>query len=294
MKTDASARLAPDGMAAAEGFRSILCPTDLSPAAAHATSHAVALAAALGGRVTLYHAVEMLDHRYPHWNFEESAASWRQAEREATRALEQYALAHSGVQVAVERVSSVPLAIVEMVMRQRPDLLVVGTRGRSGLRHLFLGSVAEDIVRAVNVPTICVREPAVVPYRRILVTTDFSPASARAFPVAGRLAELFGAAILAVHVAPPQATAAALGFPVPAPVTEASLWSFLKPSFPDTAVTPHVHTGRVAERIVQVAEVEGADLIVMSTRGHDSLSDSIVGSTTERVLRHAACPVLVV
>jgi nucleotide-binding universal stress UspA family protein len=39
---------------------------------------------------------------------------------------------------------------------------------------------------------------------------------------------------------------------------------------------------------------EAADLIVMSSRGHDSLGDHILGSTTDRVLRHAPCPVLVV
>jgi len=42
-----------------------------------------------------------------------------------------------------------------------------------------------------------------------------------------------------------------------------------------------------------VARVEKADLIVMSTRGHDSFADRILGSNTERVVRHAPCPVLV-
>lgn len=293
MKADASLSLAEAVPPPAPAFRSLLCPTDLSPASAHAIGHAIELAGALGARVTLYHAVEMLDHRYPHWNFEEAGASWRQAEKEATRALEDLARERPGADVAVERVSSVPLAIVEMVMRQRPDLLVVGTRGRRGLRHLLLGSVAEDIVRAVSVPTVCVREESRLPYRRILVTTDFSAASAKAFPVAARLGALFGAELLAVHVAAAPAAAALVGLPAPPRVTESALWSFVKPSFLDLPVAAQVHTGRVAERIVQVAEVERADLIVMSTRGHDSLSDTILGSTTERVLRHASCPVLV-
>jgi nucleotide-binding universal stress UspA family protein len=58
-------------------------------------------------------------------------------------------------------------------------------------------------------------------------------------------------------------------------------------------VTAQVHTGSVWDRIVQVARAERADLIVMSTRGHDTLADRVVGSNTERVVRHAPCPVLV-
>ena len=44
---------------------------------------------------------------------------------------------------------------------------------------------------------------------------------------------------------------------------------------------------------METARLEKADLIVMSTRGHDSLSDRVMGSNTERVVRHAPCPVLV-
>ena len=51
--------------------------------------------------------------------------------------------------------------------------------------------------------------------------------------------------------------------------------------------------GRPWAEIVGAAAERQADLIVMSSRGHDSLGDEIFGSTTDRVLRHAPCAVLV-
>jgi nucleotide-binding universal stress UspA family protein len=55
-----------------------------------------------------------------------------------------------------------------------------------------------------------------------------------------------------------------------------------------------VELGSAWDRIVETARSERADLIVMSTHGHDSLADRLLGSHTERVVGHAPCPVLVV
>jgi len=75
--------------------------------------------------------------------------------------------------------------------------------------------------------------------------------------------------------------------------SEAALWDFYRSDFAGLPVTAHVYTDVAWDCIVRTAKVEGADLIVMATRGHDSVSDRILGSTTERTLRHAPCPVLV-
>jgi nucleotide-binding universal stress UspA family protein len=59
------------------------------------------------------------------------------------------------------------------------------------------------------------------------------------------------------------------------------------------SLSAQVHQGQAWRRIVDVARVEQADLVVMATRGHDSLADRFLGSNTDRVVRHAACPILV-
>ena len=76
-------------------------------------------------------------------------------------------------------------------------------------------------------------------------------------------------------------------------MSESTLWKYFQEDFAGLPVTAQIHKGPVWDRIVHTARLERADLIVMSTRGHDSLADRVVGSNTERVVRHAPCPVLV-
>ena len=126
--------------------------------------------------------------------------------------------------------------------------------------------------------------------------TDLSMASRLAFPMAALFARTFGAEVVGVHVAPPTSLATLSGIPpvdLPVVPTEASLWSFLQADFEGVDLVAQVHEGNVWDRICHTARVEKADLVVMSTLGHDSLADRIIGSNTERVVRHAPCPVLV-
>lgn len=287
-------------MTPAISVREILFPTDLSSEADRVLDHAHLLAERFGAGLTLYHAVEVPDHRFAHWAFAHGHEIWVRAEQEARNALGRRTEAFGPrTRCVVERTSSTQRAIVELVRRLQPDLTVMGTHGRHGLSHLLLGSVTEQVMQRVHRPVLCVREdpeqaPA-FPYRRILVPTDLSLASRLAFPIAAFLARSFGAEVLGVHVVPSPSVATLSGIPQPQPVvipSEASLWKFLQSDFEALTVTAQVHTGAVWDRIVHTARVEKADLIVMSTRGHDSLADHVLGSNTERVVRHAPCPVL--
>jgi nucleotide-binding universal stress UspA family protein len=290
-------------------IRHILFPSDLSCAADHAFDHARLLAEQFGASVTLFHAVEspILPYAGPAGGQEED--SWRQIVTSANTTLERLAktltVSH---RVIVERMPSAHRAVVDTIRLLRPDLTVMATHGRRGLSHFLLGSVAEKVVQQVDSPVLCVRQgekAAAWPYRRILIPTDLSLASRPAFPVGALLARTFGSEVLAIHVVPP-APAAILsgvyGVTVPTEATlrqlcvptEAALWKFLQSDFKGIAVRAEVRSGLVWDRIVDAARIERADLIVMSTHGHDSLGDSIVGSNTERVVRHAPCPVLIV
>jgi nucleotide-binding universal stress UspA family protein len=281
---------------AAVTLRDVLCLTDLSPLSESAFAHARFLAEWFQAELTVYHAVEGLEQPYPYLNFTQAAEVAEMAERLARSMLARdVRRITTRCEVKVERVGSVAEAAVDMVRGRRPDLTVMATHGRSGLGHLFLGSVTEEVLHHAHTPVLCLRGGEPSPYRRILVPTDLSVASRLAFPMAAFLARAFGAEVIGVHVVPPPTVATLSGIPgpsTPAP-TEAGLWEFFRTDFADIDVNAQVYSGRAWERIVHTAEVERADLIVMSTHGHDSLSDRIVGSHTERVLRHAACPVLV-
>jgi len=282
-------------------LREVLVPTDLSPGAERAFEHARLLCKRFGARMTLYHAVEEPDPIFAHWAFAHAHQVWCQASLAAESALRCWAgrVDDAKVDVVVERTTSAHRALVERIKATRPDLTVMGTQAREGLSHLLLGSVTEKVIQQVHRPVLCTRSTEhcdSVPYKRVLVPTDLSLASRLPYPLARLLAEAFDAEIVGLHVVPGATLATLSGIPEGRPTvipSEAHLWKFFQQDFEGLPVTAQVCSGPVWERIVHVARVEKADLIVMSTRGHDSFADRILGSNTERVVRHAPCPVLV-
>ena len=135
----------------------------------------------------------------------------------------------------------------------------------------------------------------------ILVPLDFSPASLEALDYAVWLAKQFRAAIHLVHVYPPDE---ASSVPGAAHLLLQSAEAIERlneeltgihrkhvPTFrPENC---HIRGGRPYEQIVRVAREIDADLIALSTRGHSGLKHLLLGSTAERVVRNAPCPVLV-
>ena len=280
-------------------LRTLLLATDLGPDSAPALAHARLLAGHFDARLVLYHAVPVPEHRFAHWAFAHGHEVWVSAEHHARAELQRQA---EGIacehELVVERRSSPLDGILEAIRLRRPDLVVLGTHGREGLGHLLLGSVAEALMNeADRVPLLCVPSRATCPtgpYQRILVPTDFSAVSRRAFPVAGFLARAFEAEVIAFHVV---ARSRSLLSPLPEDLgreAEESLRAFAHEDLGALRLSVAVRTGHVWERIAHAASALKDGLVVMSTSGEDSFKDHILGSNTERVVRHAPCPVLVV
>ncbi len=192
------------------------------------------------------------------------------------------------------------------------DLIVLSTKGRSGLKRILLGSTAERIVRHAHCPVLTVRRqppatekpvyPDRLPWRRILVPLDFSFSSLHALRVAAALAEQSGARLSLLNVIEPNPYAVGLeGGPLVMPDqvfarnAKAQLPRIAQRFVPAAVRVTHlVGYGRAANVIVETAEEKEIDLIVLSTHGHTGLERLLLGSTTEHVVRHAHCPVLVV
>ena len=138
--------------------------------------------------------------------------------------------------------------------------------------------------------------------KTIIVAIDFSPPSMTALRHATRLAEQFGSVIRLVHVVEPAPFLNDL--PNVALVrTDQEIAKEAKLKLEATAqqeieelvpVYPEVRIGKAYNEIVAAAKVSGADLIVIATHGYTGLKHALLGSTAERVVRHAHCPVLVV
>jgi nucleotide-binding universal stress UspA family protein len=144
--------------------------------------------------------------------------------------------------------------------------------------------------------------PETLPWRRILVPLDFSPTSLRALDVAVPLAQENDARLFLLNVVEPSVYPAWMEGEVLVG-SEETLASSARQEMPRLAqrlvppplqVTSLVGHGRAAGVIVETAERNHIDLIVLSTHGHTGLDRLLLGSTAEHVVRQAKCPVFVV
>jgi nucleotide-binding universal stress UspA family protein len=139
--------------------------------------------------------------------------------------------------------------------------------------------------------------------KKILHPTDFSANSKEAFDYAVGMAEKFGAEIMLLHVverfdyAPPEyyMSAAELGTEIERRMAE-SLTHLEKVAEAVTAVkvTPMVLEGKPFVEIIRFAKEKGVDLIILGTHGRTGLAHILIGSTAEKVVRKASCPVLTI
>jgi nucleotide-binding universal stress UspA family protein len=123
-----------------------------------------------------------------------------------------------------------------------------------------------------------------LPFRRVMFATDFSPLAHAAGAVARDIARESGAVLQVVHVVPP--------------VTETPAPARLRDAAAALGTGPAVETvqlsGRPATAIAAHARDHGIDLIVVGTHGRTGVSRALLGSVAEAVVRHAPCPVLCV
>jgi universal stress protein A len=137
--------------------------------------------------------------------------------------------------------------------------------------------------------------------KRILVPLDFSPPSRRAMRFARHWADFFAARVWLLHIVEPTATVGEFGDKPLGQVqrdipgkAKAALSELARTEFPHSIpVNVVVRKGRSFDQIAVVAREIHADLIVIATRGHTGLKHLALGSTAERVARHAPCPVLI-
>jgi nucleotide-binding universal stress UspA family protein len=261
-------------------IRSIVHPTDFSDLSAAAFAHALRIALAAKSKLHLIHvsqydATEAL--AFPH----------------AQRLLAQWGLSDAndppwvvagklGIEVDNIRVKlqEPTRAIVDFLRKEHSDLVVIATHGREGVSHWLQGSVAEAVFRRSAIPTLFIAPGAHgfvdqvsgdVKLHRALIPVDFSPPVGRTVEAVQHFVRLLTGADVAIdliHVgdAPP----------------------------PVRATLPPVilRSGHVVQAIVDSAIEFEADIIAMPTAGHHGVLDALRGSTTERVIRHAPCPVL--
>jgi nucleotide-binding universal stress UspA family protein len=286
----------------------ILCPIDFSDTSRHAIARAAAIARWSGAGVTVLHVVvsrPAMDVPAPPLEA-----------RDRTRLLDEMdqlvAAAAPGLHARyrVLQAERPDAAILETIDDIDPDLLIMGTHGRSGFRHLLLGSVTEKVIRRAACPTLIVPPAApdaavdaALSFRQIVCPVDFSPSSEAAVTHAVYLAASTGASLLLLHLVELPPVMLDIGpspdFAAAAAQTAKDADRRLHQLVPATArefctVESRVVEGRAHGGILRAVAERGADLIVMGVHGRGVVDLLLFGSTTHHVLHEARCPVLIV
>jgi len=142
-------------------YETILVPHDLSKTADEALSFAIDLAQALGSRLLLLHVYQRPLELLSPYDISLPDSFVADAREAAARAIEVPAARarEAGVPVEVELTEGLPAeAIVRRAEQIEPDLIVMGCRGLSGLKHVLLGSVAGHVVRSAACPVLTVKQ----------------------------------------------------------------------------------------------------------------------------------------
>ena len=188
------------------------------------------------------------------------------------------------------------------------DLIVIGAHRRGPVHARFVGTTADRVVRSCDVPCLIVRGLFGLPLRRVLVPLDLSQAARPALELALGWSRALGHSggvpgrrtdVVVLHVVPRPAGVRDLPFEraVVEPGLNTEVEAALGPDGPTATLAVREEVlwgGRPADEIVDFAEREWMDLVVIATHGHGALARALIGSTASSVARRAPCPVLLV
>ena len=278
-------------------IRRLLCPVDLSEPSAEALRYAAALRSVVDGDLTILY-VRAAGAHHPG------------AEKPAATSLETFASNIVGVGPSIrvlERQGEPVTEILRSAGAAAPDIIVMGTRGRTGLQRLLLGSVAERVIRRSPAPVLVVppgigkKAQASMGLGSVLCAVDFSQPSSRAVDYAGSIAAAAGARLLLAH---------ALEWSEETETFPTGGRPFLPSSEEDAIdrlsqlLTPEMRSlcdpelvvgyGTPADEVLRLARERDVNLVVLGIRQRNRIDLALFGSTTQRLIRESACAVLTV
>jgi nucleotide-binding universal stress UspA family protein len=268
----------------------ILIPTDFSSVADHAFVTAQRLATRFGSELIVVHCGQGIPFAFD-YPVEAAINACAVGDANLLERLQQYAderLADGDVPYRVKLMIDGPVSgIARAAEELDADLIVLGTHGRTGWQRALLGSVTEGLMRLTSRPVLTVRDELPASFTRILCPVNHSAASRNALEYAASLTLALKGELLVVHVLemgqrilideqPP------LREWVPQEVRDRCRYAeFLGRNNP-------------AEEIISFAERHDVSFIVLGAQHKRFRDESVVGATSEHVVRHATRPVLTI
>lgn len=272
-------------------FQNILCPVDFSELSALALRYAALMAGCGQARLAVIYANTFLPPPYfTEGQLRDLEQQHRASFGDAERALRRFVddtLGPGAPGVETRVVEGLPVDGIHAFSAMfKPDLIVMGTHGRSGPNRWLLGSVTERLLREAGVPLLTVRQqekssdPAAI--RNILCPVNNSPAAREALAVAAELGRCFGAGVTALHVREGKQHDA---------IPDLCAW-VSEENRAACTIREEVREGEAASAILSAAAEMPYDLLVAGASHHLFFDSTVLGTTTVRLARHARCPVL--
>ncbi|MBN2466565.1 MAG: universal stress protein [Deltaproteobacteria bacterium] len=296
-----------------EKIENIICTTDFSDSANHTIPYGIALAREFDAKLYLCHVIDLTTAS----RYGEAVVALEELKQQMRGyAHEQLHRLMQDQTVTWEPLIGIGNAadeIARLAVSKNTDIIISATHGRSGLKRSILGSVTARLMREVTCPLLVVRSPehdfvqsadSKVMLNKILVGCDFSSDSLLALQKGFDLARRFHSVLHLVHVIEPPIYNQLLQSTLESEqTTQQELKSRLLQQLMGLAtahpvtlstVRPALLIGKPHEELTKYAVLHNIDLIILGIRGHDLVGSLLAGSTTDRLMRLAACPVLLV
>jgi nucleotide-binding universal stress UspA family protein len=297
-------------------IENILFPTDFSKCAGQALKHALFLAVRFRARLHMLHLV-ILHQENPH-----NPAHTFPYPGELQEILKKMATERMSIDVQATNEDEEEIDVVfeqlrgfsasNLILKYADehdiDLIVTGTHGRRGLGCMFLGSIAQEVVRQASCPVYTIRESENHSHpnkiKEILSPIDFSGHSKEVLSVAKGVAKIYDARLQLLHVLEDAMHPA---FQVSGKETimeinpdiidssqEALKRIFEESPGPDVNAELKVVAGHAVNEILDYVQRNSIDLIVIATRSLSGLKEYPPGRIADKLILRAACPVLTV
>jgi len=292
-------------------FKRIVCATDFSDFSNRTVNYGLALAKEFESEIYVCHVIDLSSVAiYGEFQLDPVGLQERIMKDASDQLAELIGKAHKAWEPLIT-VGHAADEIARIVEEKDIDLVITATRGRSGLKRLILGSVTERLMRTLTCPLLVIHSPGKafatssdqeVKIESILVGCDFSPDSDVAFGYGLSLAQEFESELHLTHVIETSIyqelhkTESHVEGEIQQEIHDRLLQK-LQDMVPEEArnwCKPRTSLiqGHPYEEIVNYAEEQNIGMIVLGTRGHGLVKSLLIGSTTDRVVRRAPCPVL--
>jgi nucleotide-binding universal stress UspA family protein len=271
-------------------IKKILVPTDFSVHSQNAAEVAADLAKKYNAQLILLHALQMpvyeSNAQYANYqNIPEGLYFMKLARQKFEEFKAQDFLQGVEVVEAVQMQGTYE-SIVEQATKHQIDLIVMGSRGTSGLKEVFVGSNTEKVIRLAKCPVLTIKErDRDFDPKSVLFVSDFDSEAEHVFHKAKEMVAPFGSTIHFLNVITPRNFESTN--------TTLQRMSAFAEVLGLSNVQFHIQNAEtVEEGVMEYMEMKPTDLVVLGTHGRTGISHLIFGSVAEDIANHATFPVL--